>query len=174
MGGEDMDQPVQPNLKSIELQSKVSLTDIYAQALTSMRATDDISLRLLAAVPFVSGIGITLLVRGQSESFPAAARLLVSLFAAVVTFAIYRWERRNISHCGRLRRWAAEVESTSLREMPTEPDTELRNAPHGDPRARKIFGITWRKTEAEALLYITAMVGWIAAGLYVVVTALAD
>jgi hypothetical protein len=60
---------------SIDMTPSISLTDIYAQALTTMRATDDISLRLLAAVPFVSGIGITLLVRKPSDVLPAMPRL---------------------------------------------------------------------------------------------------
>jgi hypothetical protein len=64
-----MDQLAQPASPSIDLAPNISLTDIYTQALTSMRATDDISLRLLAAVPFVSGIGITLLVRQPSDPF---------------------------------------------------------------------------------------------------------
>jgi hypothetical protein len=66
--------------------SKLSLSDLYIQAYTNMRATDEISLKLLAAIPFVSGVGISLLVRKPTEAFPAGARLLVSLFAAVVTF----------------------------------------------------------------------------------------
>jgi hypothetical protein len=48
-----MDQLAQPASTSIDMAPNISLTDIYTQALTSMRATDDISLRLLAAVPFV-------------------------------------------------------------------------------------------------------------------------
>jgi hypothetical protein len=48
-----MDQLAQPASTSIDLAPNISLADIYTQALTSMRATDDISLRLLAAVPFV-------------------------------------------------------------------------------------------------------------------------
>ena len=99
-----------PSEKTDGLGSKLSLSDLYIQACTSMRATDDISLKLLATIPFVSGVGISLLVRKPTDAFPAEARLLVSLFAAVVTFAIYHWERRNISTCRYYRRYAAELE----------------------------------------------------------------
>ena len=43
--------------------SELSLSDLYVQAYTNMRATDEISLKLLATIPFVSGVGISLLVR---------------------------------------------------------------------------------------------------------------
>ena len=89
---------------------KLTVSDRYSQAYTNMRATDEISLKLLAAIPFVSGVGISLLVRKSTEAFPAEARFGVSLFAAVVTFAIYRWECRNISNCGRYRDHAAYLE----------------------------------------------------------------
>jgi hypothetical protein len=134
-----------------------------------MRTTDDISLRLLAAVPFVSGVGITLLIRQPSGSFPATARFLVSLFAAVVTLAIYRWERRNMSHCRRLRNWAAEVEKTYLRRLSAETGMTLGAAPHDDNLSTRFLSRTWGKTQAEQLLYLTVIASWLATGLYVVV-----
>jgi hypothetical protein len=163
-----MDQLTRPASRSIDLAPNISLTDIYAQALTSMRATDDISLRLLAAVPFVSGIGISLLVRQPSDAFPAVARLFVSLFAAMVTLAIYRWERRNMSHCRRLRNWAAQVERTYLIGLPAETRNALGAAPHDDNLSGKFLSRTWGKTQAELLLYTTVIVGWLVTGLYVV------
>jgi hypothetical protein len=165
-----LDQVDRPAPASIDVAPHISLGDIYTQALTSMRATDDISLRLLAAVPFVSGIGITLLVRKPTEVFPAMPRLFVSLFAAVVTLAIYRWERRNMSHCRRLRTWAAQVERTCFIELPTETRMALRAPPHDDNLSGKFFSRTWGKTQAELLLYVTVIVGWLATGLYSVVS----
>jgi hypothetical protein len=97
--------------------SKLSLSDLYVQAYTNMRATDEISLKLLAAVPFVSGVGISLLVRKPTEAFPAEARFGVSLFAALVTFAIYRWECRNISNCRRYRDCAEKLERSYLEAL---------------------------------------------------------
>lgn len=76
-----LDQEDRSNPASTDVAPRLSLDNVYAQALITMRATDDISLRLLAVVPFVSGIGITLLVRKETEAFPGTARLLVSMFA---------------------------------------------------------------------------------------------
>ena len=101
---DDRKQPMTPEPAGAA--AKLSLSDLYIQASTNMRATDEISLKLLAAIPFVSGVGISLLVRKSTEAFPAEARFGVSLFAAVVTFAIYRWECRNISNCRRYRDYA--------------------------------------------------------------------
>ena len=174
--------------------SKLSLSDLYIQAYTNMRATDEISLKLLAAIPFVSGVGISLLVRKPTEAFPAGARLLVSLFAAVVTFAIYRWERRNISTCKRYRDYAAYLEkkygiSPPGQEPPKEPPKDRffsrRRAkteaeillywtviagwkePPKEPPKNRFFSRRWGKTEAEILLYWTVIAGWLATGIYV-------
>ena len=43
--------------ESVGSASNPSLSDLYIQARMSIRATDDISLKLLAAIPFVSGSG---------------------------------------------------------------------------------------------------------------------
>jgi hypothetical protein len=145
--------------------SKLSLSDLYIQAYTNMRATDEISLKLLAAIPFVSGVGISLLVRKPTEAFPAGARLLVSLFAAVVTFAIYRWERRNISTCKHYRNYAEEMENKyGISPTGQKPPQELSKEPQKENR---FFSRRWGKTEAEILLYWTVIAGWLATGVYV-------
>ena len=156
-------------LEPVDAVSKLSLSDLYTQAYTNMRATDEISLKLLAAIPFVSGVGISLLVRKPTEAFPAGARLLVSLFAAVVTFAIYRWERRNISTCKHYRDYAKELEnkygiSPTGQKPPQEPPQELPKKP---PQENRFLSRRWGKTEAEILLYWTVIAGWLATGIYV-------
>ncbi len=45
-----------------------SLTDVYHEVCEHIRATDDISLKLLAAVPLATGVGITLLIRSPTEA----------------------------------------------------------------------------------------------------------
>jgi hypothetical protein len=63
---DDGERPKTP--ESVGAVSKLSLSDLYIQAYTNMRATDEISLKLLAAIPFVSGVGILLLVRKPTEA----------------------------------------------------------------------------------------------------------
>ncbi len=94
--------------------------------------------------------------------------MLVSLFAAVVTFAIYRWERRNISNCSHYRRCAAELERDYLRRFsPTWQEPPQEKLPHDRSLAHSFFSLRWGKTEAEQLLYWTVIVGWLATGVYV-------
>ena len=144
-------------LEPVCAESELSLSDLYTQAYTNMRATDEISLKLLAAIPFVSGVGISLLVRKPTEAFPAGARLLVSLFAAVVTFAIYRWERRNISTCKHYRDYAKGLEN----------EYGISLTGQKPPQENRFFSRRWGKTEAEILLYWTVIAGWLATGIYV-------
>jgi len=73
--------------------------DVYREVCAHIRATDDTSLKLLAAVPLATGIGVTILVRTSTQDLPGVARSVLSLFAAVITFAIYRWERKNVATC---------------------------------------------------------------------------
>src|SRR5712692_9866595 len=55
-----------------------SLTDVYHEVCEHIRATDDISLKLLAAVPLATGIGITLLIRSPTEALPDSVRSALS------------------------------------------------------------------------------------------------
>jgi hypothetical protein len=104
------------------------LTDLYHEVCEHIRATDDTSLKLLAAVPLATGIGITLLVRPSTPDLADGARSLLSLFAAVVTFAIYRWERKNIATCAHYRDWAAALERDHFK-LSIPADEERKCAP---------------------------------------------
>ena len=81
----------------------------------------------------------------------------MSLFAAVVTFAIYRWERRNILTCKYYRSYAAELED-NYGILPTGQKPSQKN---------RLLSRRWGKTEAEILLYFTVIAGWLATGVYV-------
>jgi hypothetical protein len=189
--------------------------DVYREVCAGIRATDEISLKLLAAVPLATGIGITLLVKAPDTKLPDGARALLSLFAAVVTFAIYRWERKNIATCSHFREWAAILERDYFKlSRPTSEDL-TQGLPHGKvltvpaaptpvesspvptgqrPRSSRrriievairairtasrtvlevairtasiIPGRSWGKTEAEKLLYGTAILGWMLSFVY--------
>jgi hypothetical protein len=143
------------------------LNNVYREVCAEIRATDEISLKLLAAVPLATGIGITLVVRTSSSTLAGPARALLCLFAALVTFAIYRWERKNIATCSHLPKWAASLErnyfmlADEARFAPPQ-----RALPHERVAPPRILGMTWHKTEAVKLLYWTAILGWLSAGVY--------
>src|SRR6266571_2454828 len=75
--------------------------------------TDEISFKLLGLVPLVSGAGIAAVFL-KAEVQPSALICLLSLFAAIVTMALFCWERRNIQICKWLRDQAANLEAESL------------------------------------------------------------
>ena len=144
-------------------------TDLYHEVCDHIRATDDTSLKLLAAVPLATGIGITLLVRSSTPALVDGARSLLSLFAAVVTFAIYRWERKNIATCGHYRDWAAVLERDHFKLPIHDEGLTPRVYPHGRVTAPAFVGQSWGKTQAEMLLYWTVIVSWLAASAYTLI-----
>lgn len=127
------------------------------------------SARLLTAVPLVTGVGIVLLMRAPGSEVPDVAIMLLSLFAALVTFAVYRWERKNMENCRHFRRWAATLE----REFFGLRHDELESAPSVLPHARipapRQLGLAWTKTEALQLLYWAAIGGWLSTGVHAVI-----
>lgn len=146
------------------------LTDLYHEVCEHIRATDDTSLKLLAAVPLATGIGITLLVRPSTPDLADGARSLLSLFAAVITFAIYRWERKNIATCAHYRDWAAALERDHFKLLiPADEGLAPRAYPHGRVTAPAFAGQSWGKTQAEMLLYWTVIVSWLAASAYTLI-----
>jgi hypothetical protein len=167
-----MDQPLEVSPGPAgQWTGSADLNNVYGEVCANIRATDEISLKLLATVPLATGVGIALLVRAPDANLPGGARMLLSVFAALVTFAIYRWERKNMAACSHFRRWAAVLERSYF-SLPHH--AELRPAPDALPHDRiltpRSFGVAWGKTEAVRLLYWTAIVGWLSAGLYAVVS----
>jgi hypothetical protein len=127
----------------------------YSEICTDIRTTDDISFKLLGFVPLVSGIGIFAvldLIGGKVASWPTT--VFVALFGATITFALYRWELRNIQTCKWLRDRAAELEREEF---------ELTVGPFlGREQAPMVLGRRMGKTEAEKLLYTTTIAAWLA------------
>jgi hypothetical protein len=124
-------------------ETKLTPGELYAQICTNIRATDDISFKLLGFVPLISGGAIVGLL--LTEQVPWSGTItFVSGFAAIVTFGLFRWEMRNIQTCNWLRRRAKSIDG----------------APVSDPP--RFLGISVGKTEAERIVYSTTMGGWLA------------
>jgi hypothetical protein len=143
------------------------LMDVYGEVCAQLRATDEISLKLLTAVPVVTGIGVSLLAKTPNQDTSQGVRSALGFFAAVVTFAIYRWERKNIATCSHLRRWAQVIERDHVGlPLPTADPGDPTTHPHGPVSAPRAFGRQWGKTQAEILLYWTAILSWVGVGIY--------
>jgi hypothetical protein len=126
----------------------LSADTVYAETCSNIRATDDISFKLMGIVPVLSGATLlTLFIKGPIP--PENPRLVtaLSLFAAMITLGLFRWELRNIQRCTwLLKRAEAMEEAMEVRKrLP-----QLPPAPH------KIG-----KTKAEKWVYSVTIVAWL-------------
>lgn len=134
-----------------------------AEICSNIRATDEISFKLLGLVPLVSGTGIVVLLDRSREPAWSPIAVFVAAFGAVITYAIYRWELRNLQTCNWLIARAADLERDELLAAGLEPD-ELRDAKgqfynRDDPPT--LFGRGMGKTQAVHLLYGTTIAAWL-------------
>ncbi len=123
----------------------------FQELCTHLRATDDISFKLLGLVPLISAAGIATVFL-KAEPRLSAFVYFVSLFAAAVTLALFCWERRNIQICKWLRDRAAELEAQAIGN-PTGTGHFI-NFPQSP------LGLG--KTEAEKAVYAVTIATWLA------------
>jgi hypothetical protein len=128
----------------------LSVDRVYAETCSNIRATDDISFKLMGIVPVLSGATLlTLFIKGPIP--PENGRLVValSLFAAMITLGLFRWELRNIQRCTWLLKRAEAMEeameNNARKSLPNLPP-----APHG-------IG----KTKAEKWVYSVTIFAWL-------------
>jgi hypothetical protein len=84
-----------------KVETNASVERVYAETCTNIRATDDVSFKLLGVVPLLSAAAM-LAIFLKDFSFSAEKAPLVvflSIFAALITLGIFRWELRNIQSC---------------------------------------------------------------------------
>jgi hypothetical protein len=118
----------------------------WQQLCNHIQTTDDISFKLLSLVPIISVAGIAVaLLKADSKSTPLVS--LLAIFAAGITLALWRWERKNIQMCIWLRARAAEFEKSVVSH--SEPGhffgfpEKSSLAKHGKREAEKmIYGFT--------------------------------
>jgi hypothetical protein len=129
---------------------------VYAEISASVRTTDDISFKLLGLVPLISGGGIFLLLDASKQLDWSPVTIFIALFGAVVTFAIYRWEVRNIQTCNWLIARGAELEELSWpREQVGVPKDQFSNR---DPKPR-VLG--WRSKPDPNRKGLSRVLNWI-------------
>lgn len=120
----------------------------YQETCANIRATDDISFKLMGLVPLVSGATLlTFFVKEPIPSTKATLVLTFALFAALITLGLFRWELRNIQTCSWLRCRAKTLEKALVLATgaPTQPLAPL--------------GIG--KTEAEKWIYSITILAWL-------------
>ena len=140
----------------------LSLKDVYLGILEDIRRTDDISFKLLALVPLVSGVGLVSIVFGEKISgfekdgrfslLAASILAVLSLFAALITLGLLRWELRNVQTCKWLSQRAQQLEQVTLDE------DALGETFFSRPVAPTHIG----KEIAEKFIYSATIITWLA------------
>jgi hypothetical protein len=105
-----------PYAQSNDQLTRDQLISIYTELCNNIRATDEVSFKLLAAVPFASGVGAGVLtILDKSNLLNSVYAVMgLSLLGAVITLGLFRWELRNIKKCNWLIARAARVEQRLL------------------------------------------------------------
>ena len=91
---------------------------IYDQISTNIRATDEISFRLMSFVPLASGVGLFSILLSKKDTLVNPPDIVfLSLFAAAITLGLFRWEIFNIRNSLRLLEYAGNLERSALQNM---------------------------------------------------------
>ena len=129
---------------------------LYEQLSANIRATDDISFKLLGLVPLVSGAALGALLfkdaQPMGDRLSPALITLLALFAAAVTLGLFRWELRNVQECSHLIAIAGALAGARLAGVGVPPARQARL-----PRPQGIG-----KTEAEKIIYGATILAWLA------------
>src|SRR6266487_1755543 len=110
---------------------EVTSEHVYAETCANIRATDEISFKLLGIVPLLSGATlVTFFLKGPVAVEKAPLIITLSLFAALITLGLFRWELRNIQTCSWLRSRAEALERSIVAsaKTPQQPKPPLRIA----------------------------------------------
>ena len=121
----------------------LSADSVYRETCFNIRATDDISFKLMGTVPLLSGAAIlTVFLKGPIEKGSGPVVVALSMFAAFITLGLFRWELRNIQTCSWHRRRIEALESKVAVPLPKQPTLPHRIG----------------KTEAEKWIYSVTII----------------
>jgi hypothetical protein len=152
------------------------LMEFYKEICASIRATDEISFKILGAVPVISALGSGALTYLKPDCQLAVPFIVLSLIFALVTVGLFMWELRNIQKCKWLIARAARIEeqiqaALRLPEKACLPFYHSFKGELGDLAATSMDGISlsskgkwckmWGKTEAAKLIYVLAFLAWL-------------
>lgn len=152
------------NLNISTLDDKV----LYREICKKIRETDAVSFKLLGLVPLVSGTGIIILWL-EAGNLPFMVLIFSGLFGAMITFFIYRWEKRNIQTCITFREYACMMEAhkkelesdDSGNEKPDGPYSLLHSKGKPHLSGKNTSNNGWGKSEAETAIYGSTMLFWL-------------
>jgi hypothetical protein len=129
--------------------TSLTTADRWREVCAQLRATDDISFKLLGFVPLftVAAIGAVLF---KADHRLSLGLILASFVGSITTLGFWIWERRNIQTCKWLRERAADIERAAHGPTHVGQFARLAPAPRG-------LG----KTEGETIVYATTIAAWL-------------
>ncbi len=150
---------------------KPPFSEMYKEICQNIRVTDDISFKLLAIVPVGAGVGsgaLTILEKSKLlEAHAGFTVLVLSFLGALITFALFQWELRNIQKCkwlisraARLERQLLLSDTVKLQYDGMASDDDLAASKPESIRLSSMLKIPWGKTQAEKLIYGAAVATW--------------
>ena len=144
--------------------------ELYKQICESIRETDRTSFNLLRTVPLVASIGsfaLTVLEKSVLSSiFTEFSVIGLALLGMSMTFGLYVWELRNIQKCSWLVSRAAKLETHLFKESDHcqyhgMADVHFAATKLKEIKIASLRDRPWGKTQAEKLIYISAILVWL-------------
>jgi hypothetical protein len=118
---------------------------IYQETRADIRATDEISFKLMGLVPLAAVAAfLALFLEEKAKDHPKVV-VALSLFSALITLGLFRWELRNIQICG----WLLQRAEAMVEEV-----TKTKLA-----RPKPPWGVG--KTESEKAVYLVTIFAWL-------------
>ena len=123
---------------------KANPDKVYDNLHANIRFTDEISFKLLAFVPLISGAAIAIsFLKAEIRSIQAIC--FISLYGSAITLGLFWWELRNIKTCNYLLTCLAFFDNTIHNKENNPP-----------PKPLKI-----RKAGAEKFIYSVTILSWL-------------
>src|SRR5215472_7996956 len=141
--------PVKPGITQ-----QPNIDQLYAQICANIRATDDISFKLLGFVPLLSGSAILVMLL-KGGGLPAVAVVLLCLAGIALTIGLYCWERRNIKTCMLFRDAASSLEAAWPADL-IRPYSILGS---DEPPAK--YASSLGKRQSEGIIYAVSVFVWL-------------
>ena len=158
-----------PDVDDANAKQRAEMLSLYNTLIDSIRATDETSFKLLNVVPVFAGIGsgaLSVLQKGGQVTDPIAA-IALSLIGCVLTAGFFRWEIRNIQKCDWFISRAARLEQQLFPKYGPQQFAGFAKNEHvaalkiQDIQVASIRQRPWGKTQAEKLIYLTAILAWL-------------
>jgi hypothetical protein len=133
---------------------------IYQEIRADIRATDEISFKLLGLVPLATGTAFLAFLFTDKPVAKPEVVSAVTIFAALVTLGLFRWELRNVQICNWL-----QGRVTAL-----EVGSNFEENQSCSPSARPPAPLGIGKGFAETIVYSVTILAWLVMPIPVCIT----